>query len=122
MQPPAEISLLAVTHHRCPACSKGDIYAGLLKLATRCPACHLDLSAEDVGDGPAFFAITIAGFVVTIIAALVEYLYAPSYWLHLVLWVPFTLITCIWLLRISKTYLIHLQYQTGRLKKDLHYD
>ena len=104
------ISLSAVAKHRCPACGKASVYDGILRLKPACTACGLDLSGADAGDGPAFFAITIAGFVVTFLAAYVEYHYAPSYWVHLALWLPLTVAMCLYLLRVIKTYLVHLKH------------
>lgn len=110
------ISLSAVAKHRCPACGEGALYNGLLRLNTACPKCGLDLSGSDAGDGPAFFAITIVGFVVTFLAAYVENHYQPSYWIHIALWLPLTVILCLYLLRIVKSYLVHLKHHVHTRK------
>lgn len=104
--------LLAPT---CPACHQGPLYLSWLKLAPNCTACGLPFHKEDVGDGPIFAAITVIGFLVTILAVMVELLYAPPLWLHALLWIPFTLGGCLLLLRLFKTALISWQYRTGRL-------
>ena len=96
---------------RCPACGKGALYEGVLAVAAQCNLCKLNLQAQDSGDGPAFFVITIVGFLVVALAAWVELTYTPPLWLHLVLWVPFVLITSIVLLRFFKAWLIAWQYQ-----------
>jgi uncharacterized protein (DUF983 family) len=111
-----EIILKRVLRHRCPACGKGTLYRGLLMPVKRCKACNLDMSGEDSGDGPAFFVITIAGFLVTFLAAYIEYAYALPYLVHFVIWPPVTLLICVLLLRVIKSYLIHLQYRTGTLE------
>lgn len=95
----------------CPACGKASIFAGLLKLVEKCPACGLDLSDQDSGDGPVFFAVLIVGFLITFAAGLVEYIFAPPFWLHGVIWVPATFIACFLVLRLSKSYLIHYEYR-----------
>jgi uncharacterized protein (DUF983 family) len=47
---------------KCPECGKGDLFQGYLRLRNSCPACGLDYSKADSGDGPAVFAIFIVGF------------------------------------------------------------
>ena len=36
---------------RCPRCGEGRLFTGLLTVRAACPACGLDLSAQDAGDG-----------------------------------------------------------------------
>ncbi len=104
------ISLSGVFKHHCPACHKGSIYDGLLRLKPACGHCGYDMRHADAGDGPAFFAITIVGTLITILAAYVENRYQPSYWLHIALWLPLTVLLCLYLLRLVKTYLVHLKH------------
>lgn len=68
------------------------------------------MGAQDSGDGPAFFVITIVGFLVVGLAAWVEIAYTPPFWLHMLLWIPFILIVSILLLRLFKSLLISYQY------------
>ncbi len=96
---------------RCPRCGVGKLFAGFLTLAARCTSCGLDFSKVDTGDGPAVFVILIAGFLIVGAALVTEILYAPPYWLHLVLWLPLTLILCLGLLRPIKALLVALQYK-----------
>ncbi len=95
----------------CPRCNEGKIFSGPLELVEACPHCQLDLKSHDNGDGPAFFVITIVGFMVTALAAYVEFQYMPPFWLHAVLWIPFILIASIGLLRIFKGMLLASQYK-----------
>ena len=60
-------------------------------LRPRCEACGLDYAFIDSGDGPAVFVILLAGFVVVGCALVVEFKYAPPFWLHAVLWGPLIL-------------------------------
>src|SRR5436190_22805353 len=73
---------------RCPSCGEGKLFAGFLDLAARCERCGLDYSFADSADGPAVFVILIAGFIVVFAALIVEFTYAPPYWVHAVLWLP----------------------------------
>ena len=96
---------------RCPRCGEGRLFAGLLTVRPHCEVCGLDLSAEDAGDGPAVFVIFILGLVVVGLAAVVEVLFAPPLWVHLVLWTPLIVIGAVALLRPFKAGLIALQYR-----------
>ena len=106
---------------RCPRCGKGKLFRGFLTLSPACEACGLDLSFADAGDGPAVFVILFAGFVVVGLALVVEFLYAPPYWLHAVLWGPLILLVTLGPLRPLKGLLIALQYHhdaaEGRLER-----
>lgn len=48
---------------RCPRCGKGKLFSGLLKLAPQCDKCELNYGFADPADGPAFFVMSITGFV-----------------------------------------------------------
>lgn len=106
---------------RCPRCGEGKLFDGYLKLKPRCAACGLDFSFADSADGPAVFIMLIAGFFVLGLALYVEIAYTPPIWLHLLLWLPLALVTCLGLLRPMKGLAVALQYankaEEGRLKK-----
>lgn len=70
---------------RCPRCGKGGIFDGFLALRSRCPVCDLDLTKADTGDGPAFFASFIGGFVLLAIGVWVQVAYEPAFWVYAVL-------------------------------------
>lgn len=95
---------------RCPQCGEGRLFRGFLALRPRCERCGLDFSFADSADGPAFFVMFIAGFIVAGSALAVEILYAPPYWVHALLWGPLILITTLVPLRPVKGLLIALQY------------
>jgi uncharacterized protein (DUF983 family) len=95
---------------RCPRCGKGRLFNGFLTLAPRCEACGLDYSFVDSADGPAFFVMFFAGFIVAGSALVVELLYGPPYWVHVLLWGPLILVTTLVPLRPVKGLLIALQY------------
>jgi uncharacterized protein (DUF983 family) len=103
----------------CPRCGKGKLFQGFLTLRPRCDHCGLDYSFVDSADGPAFFVMFLAGFIVAGSALAVEILYAPPYWVHALLWAPLILITTLVPLRPMKGLLIALQYhhkaEEGRL-------
>src|SRR5262245_16135542 len=103
--------MLAGLRGRCPRCGKGRLFEGFLTVRPRCESCNLDFSFVDSADGPAFFVSFFSGFVVAGAALAVELLYAPPFWVHLVLWLPLILITTLLPLRPAKGLLIAVQYQ-----------
>ena len=102
----------------CPRCGKGRIFADLLELKDACPACGLNIKEHDNGDGPIFFAIVLVGMLVTAAAGLVEYAYAPPYWLHALLWIPLILTLSLFLLRFFKGFLLASQLKHKLLGND----
>lgn len=106
----------------CPRCGQGRLFDGVLKLAPRCRACGLDYDFADAGDGPAVFVILIAGFLLMGAALFVEFTFNPPVWLHVLLWLPLSIIVCVTLLRLCKGVMIALQYAhqaaEGRLRED----
>ena len=94
----------------CPRCGQGKLFRGLLAVAERCPACDLDLRGNDAGDGPAVFVILGLGAVMMMLVFWVEFRFEPPWWLHVVLWVPFTVAAAVGLLRLLKAALINQQY------------
>ncbi|HZN31603.1 MAG TPA: DUF983 domain-containing protein [Xanthobacteraceae bacterium] len=106
---PPSPTIAGLTGH-CPRCGKGRLFNGFLSLAPRCEICGLDYSFVDSADGPAFFVMFFAGFVVAGSALVVELLYGPPYWVHVLLWGPLILLTTLVPLRPVKGLLIALQY------------
>lgn len=95
---------------RCPRCGKGRLFAGFLSLAPRCTKCGLDYSFADSGDGPAVFVIFAVGIIIVGLAAVVEAVFRPAPYVHLLIWIPATLVLSLALLRPFKATLVALQY------------
>ena len=117
--PPVSLAHAALAC-RCPRCGEGRLFTGLLSVRPSCPACGLDLSAQDAGDGPAVFVILFLGLIVVGLAAIVEIKFAPPLWLHMVLWTPLILGGAILMLRPLKAGLIALQYKHNLLHHQPH--
>ena len=105
---------------RCPRCGRGRLFNGFLDLAPVCAVCGLDTKFADAGDGPAVFVTLFAGFLVVGLALWTEIKYEPPMWLHLVIFLPLTLVVCLGMLRPLKGLLVALQYRNkageGRLE------
>lgn len=95
----------------CPRCGKGKLFKGFLTTAERCDVCGLDFAFANSGDGPAVFVIFVVSPVVIVLAVILEALVHPAPWVHLVIWLPVTVILCLLLLRPFKATMIALQYR-----------
>ena len=95
---------------RCPRCGRGKLFAGFLGLAPRCTVCDLDFAFADSGDGPAVFVIFLVSPIVIALAVIFEALVHPAPYVHLIVWLPVTVILCLALLRPFKATLVALQY------------
>jgi uncharacterized protein (DUF983 family) len=95
---------------RCPRCGTGTLFAGPVTYAARCEACGLDYSSFNVGDGAASFLILIVGAVITGLALWLELSVEPAWWVHVLLWLPLTLILSVGLMRLAKGLLLALEY------------
>lgn len=102
--------LLAGVAGRCPNCGEGFLFDGFLKVAPTCEACGYDFAKADSGDGPAVFVILIAGFIVAFAALFTEFTFSPPIWVHLILWLPATLILSLGLMRPLKGAMLAAQF------------
>ncbi|MCA1297773.1 DUF983 domain-containing protein [Stappia indica] len=96
---------------RCPRCGQGRLFKGFLSTAERCSNCGLDFDFADSGDGPAVFIIMAVGFIVVALMLVVEISFRPPIWLHMLLWLPLTVILGLGLLRPLKGVMIAQQYK-----------
>ncbi len=97
---------------RCPRCGRGPLFKGFIEFAPACSVCGLDYGFADAADGPAVFVCLIGGFIVLGAALWTELAYEPPMWVHLVVFLPLTLLVCVGLLRPLKGLLVAQQYQT----------
>lgn len=95
---------------RCPRCGEGALFKGFLKPVSRCESCGLDLSWAEATEGPAVFIILIVGFVIVGAAAMVEAMFHPAPFVHLLLWLPGTVILALALMRPLKATMVALQF------------
>ncbi len=104
---------------RCPRCGQGRLFSGFLTIAKSCRNCGLSYDFADSGDGPAVFVIMIVGFIIVGLVLAVELAFQPPIWVHLVVWLPLTVILAGGVLRPLKGVLIAMQYkhnaEEGRL-------
>ncbi|TXN22326.1 DUF983 domain-containing protein [Methylobacterium sp. WL9] len=58
------------------------MFDGFLTFRPSCEVCGQDFSSFSTGDGPAFFVMSIVGFVVVGLALWMEITYEPPIWVH----------------------------------------
>lgn len=96
---------------RCPRCGKGKLFNGYLKVASACTVCGLDLKFADSGDGPAIFVIFLVAPVIILLALVVGAVFNPPPYVHLILWIPTTLLLSLLLLPPFKGVLVAQQFR-----------
>ena len=95
----------------CPACGKGRMFAGFLKVAPACETCREELHHQRADDAPPYFTIFIVGHaVVAALLAFDEYWPDAPYWLHALLWSSFIIVSSLWLLPLVKGALVGYQW------------
>lgn len=98
-------SLHAALAGDCPRCGAHTLFAGWVRFAPKCANCGLDFDSFNVGDGPAAFLIFIVGSIVVVAALVVDGMFSPPWWVHLV-WIPVATALTIGGLRVSKAWLL----------------
>ena len=94
------------------------MFKGFLAVAAACSVCGLDLSRQDSGDGPVLFIVLGVGLIVVFAALVVEVKYGWPVWLHLLVWLPLSVVLCLGSMRPLKGLLIALQYRYRRTELD----
>jgi uncharacterized protein (DUF983 family) len=112
-QPSARTAILRGLFGRCPRCGEGAMFRTFLKVADRCSVCGEELHHHRADDFPAYIVIVIVGHALVPTVLYVETNFAPSYWVHLALWVPLTLLLSIGLLQPVKGVIVALQWTMG---------
>ena len=102
--------VLAGLLSRCPNCGQGPLFEGFLKVAPSCSSCGYDLRAADSGDGPAVFIVLVVGFIACFGLLFTEVAFHPPVWVHLVVWLPFSGLLALALLRPFKGVMLAMQF------------
>ena len=87
---------------KCPNCGKGKIFSGYLNINISCSNCNEELSIYRTDDFGPWLSIVLSGHIIIPLVLAMEQTYAPALWIQAALWIPFTLITVLILLPISK--------------------
>lgn len=95
----------------CPRCGERTLFDGMVKFADRCSSCKLDITRFNVGDGPAGFLTLIIGALIIILALWLDVAASPPFWVHALIWIPFTFAAVIVGLRFSKAALLAAEFR-----------
>jgi len=94
----------------CPACGEGSLFRKYLKVNDSCPHCREELHHHRADDAPPYFTIMLVGHIIVFGVLLLEQTYAPSTWVHYVIWLPLLLGMSFWFLPRIKGTLVGLQW------------
>ena len=95
----------------CPQCGHKTLFAGLGQFADRCANCGLDFSSYNVGDGPAALLTMGIGTLIILLALVVDSVFHPPFWVHVIIWVPFTAALTVITLRMAKAALLAAEHR-----------
>jgi len=95
----------------CPQCGSKTLFAGLGQFADKCSNCGLDISSYNVGDGPAALLTMGIGALIIVLALVVDSAFRPPFWVHLIIWVPFTAALTVITLRMAKAALLAAEHR-----------
>ena len=98
---------------RCPCCGKGSLFRAFLKVSDQCRECGEEFHHHRADDFPAYCVIFIVGHIIAPLMVSVEMAFAPSYWVHLALWLPAGLGMTLGLLQPVKGFIVALQWRMG---------
>jgi uncharacterized protein (DUF983 family) len=104
---------------RCPACGKGRLFDGFLRVVPICPNCHAPLGLARADDAPPYFTILIVGHIVIPAILIMQKMSDPPTWLLSVIFVPLTIILALGLLRPVKGATVGLMLTFNMLKSDV---
>lgn len=97
----------------CPNCGNGHLFGRFLKVADRCDKCGEEFHHHRADDFPAYLVIIVVGHAIVPAILVVEVAYAPPVWFQLIVWLPLTLFSGLFLLQPTKGAIVGLQWQTG---------
>jgi uncharacterized protein (DUF983 family) len=104
---------------RCPACAKGRIFDGFLRVVPQCSNCRAPLGLARADDAPPYFTILIVGHIVIPAMLIMQKMDDPPTWLLSVIFVPLTIVLALGLLRPVKGATVGLMLTFNMLKSDI---
>src|SRR5690349_10744252 len=68
---------------RCPACGRGSLFSGLLRVRAHCPTCGADNTVYPADDMPPYLTILVVGHVVVPLFMWMDRAMLPPIWVQL---------------------------------------
>jgi len=103
---------------RCPACGRGQLFDGFLRVVSQCEICGAPLGLARADDAPPYFTILIVGHIVIPAMLVLQKMSDPPIWLLTAIFVPLTLVLALGLLRPVKGATVGLMVTFNMLKSD----
>jgi uncharacterized protein (DUF983 family) len=103
---------------QCPACGRGALFGGFLRVRGQCDACGADNTLYPSDDMPAYLTILVVGHLIVPALLLVDHVFAPALWLQFAVWPALTGLLCILLLPPVKGGVVGLCWATGMVRPD----
>ncbi len=107
---PLKTALTRGLFGKCPACAEGAIFARYLKVDTACSSCGEPLHHHRSDDAPPYFVILIVGHIIIAGILTLEQAFSPPEWVHMMIWIPLTIVLSLALLPPIKGMIIALQW------------
>jgi uncharacterized protein (DUF983 family) len=104
---------------RCPACGRGRLFNGFLRVVQECNNCGAPLGLARADDAPPYFTILIVGHIVIPAMLIMQQQSDPPTWLLSAILVPLTLILALGLLRPVKGATVGAMVTFNMLKSDV---
>jgi uncharacterized protein (DUF983 family) len=86
----------------CPRCGAKSLFQNPVHFSDRCGSCGLDYTDFNVGDGPAALLTLVIGALIIGMAVMLDIAVRPPFWVHVIIWVPFTILMVVTCLRVAK--------------------
>jgi uncharacterized protein (DUF983 family) len=102
----------------CPACGKGKIFNGFLRVATECHVCGAPVGLARADDAPPYFTILLVGHIIIPLLFIVERSEQLPLWMMSAIFLPLTLILALGLIRPIKGGTVGLMLNLNMLKSD----
>ena len=94
----AGLAIARGARKRCPACGKGALFKGYVKVAPTCPSCGEELHHQRADDAPAYFTIFIVGHIAVGGVLWTERAYQPDSWVQAAIWITIAVGMSLWML------------------------
>lgn len=95
---------------KCPSCGAGKVFGQYLKVADLCNVCGEELHHHRADDAPPYFTIFIVGHIIIPMTLIVERVWRPDMFVHMIIWLPLALALTLLLLPIVKGAVVGLQW------------
>ena len=79
-----------VVYGLCPSCASVSIFKYYIKLLNKCPKCGYKVNYNKIGDGAAWFTMLLTSIIVAVGVFILETIFNPDLWVHIIIWFPIT--------------------------------